>query len=245
MDVPQHRRCASRLPAVDRLLLFATTAASVLITATLCSASKAGVYFERSPESTIAPLRDEVLFSCELNLEPDRLEWRFRPSVPAVPLQTHHMAIGGGAALSSAMQLQQRNEYIYLNKSVIVCGADGGGGVVGFDLFISNIPIGGQSHNLSQDGYNISTNQRVSKLRIDVGQNSAGDYQCLAWFGPSAVASIPARLTFASIALDAVRAAADEMPPSERSWHVQAGNVVLVKCAPVVSNPPAVWSFYK
>lgn len=34
----------------------------------------------RSPESTIAPLRDEVLFECELNLNPDRLEWRFRSS---------------------------------------------------------------------------------------------------------------------------------------------------------------------
>lgn len=34
----------------------------------------------RSPESTIAPLRDEVLFECELNLNPERLEWRFRAS---------------------------------------------------------------------------------------------------------------------------------------------------------------------
>lgn len=98
----------------------------------------------------------------------------------------------------------------------------------------------------SQDGYNISTSGGISKLRIDVGHNSAGDYQCVAWFGAAAVASIPARLTLASIALDAVRAQIDEQPPAtDRSWHVQTGNAVLVKCAPVVSNPPAVWSFYK
>lgn len=33
----------------------------------------------RSPESNIAPQGDEVQFECELNLEPDRLEWRFLP----------------------------------------------------------------------------------------------------------------------------------------------------------------------
>lgn len=44
------------------------------------NSSKLGVHMIRSPESTIAPLRDEVLFECELNLNPDRLEWRFRSS---------------------------------------------------------------------------------------------------------------------------------------------------------------------
>lgn len=37
-----------------------------------------GVYMVRSPESIIAPKGDEVLFECELNLEFERLEWRFR-----------------------------------------------------------------------------------------------------------------------------------------------------------------------
>lgn len=60
-------------------------------------ASKAGVFVERSPESTIAPLHDEVMFECELNLVPERLEWRFRPSV---------------------VLTQRHTEYIYLNKSV-------------------------------------------------------------------------------------------------------------------------------
>lgn len=40
---------------------------------------KIGVVMERQPESTIAPLYDEVLFECSLNLVPDRIEWRFRP----------------------------------------------------------------------------------------------------------------------------------------------------------------------
>lgn len=52
----------------------------------------------RSPESTIAPLRDEVLFECELNLNPDRLEWRFRSSD------------------SSGIV----DDYLYLRKNVIV-----------------------------------------------------------------------------------------------------------------------------
>lgn len=39
-----------------------------------------GVSVLRSPESTVAPKGDEVVFECELNLAPDRLEWRFRSS---------------------------------------------------------------------------------------------------------------------------------------------------------------------
>lgn len=39
-----------------------------------------GVHFERSPESAVAPKGDEVVFECEVNLAPDRLEWKFRHS---------------------------------------------------------------------------------------------------------------------------------------------------------------------
>lgn len=42
-------------------------------------ADKFGAYMERQPESTIAPLYDEVVFECGLNLVSDRIEWRFRP----------------------------------------------------------------------------------------------------------------------------------------------------------------------
>lgn len=60
--------------------------------------SKLGVHMVRSPESTVAPLRDEVLFECELNLEPERLDWRFR-------------------SLSSK---GTKDDFIYLNKNVSV-----------------------------------------------------------------------------------------------------------------------------
>lgn len=42
-------------------------------------ADKFGAFMERQPESTIAPLYDEVVFECGLNLVSDRIEWRFRP----------------------------------------------------------------------------------------------------------------------------------------------------------------------
>lgn len=38
-----------------------------------------GIFIIRSPESTTAPPGDEVQFECELNLLPEKLEWRFRP----------------------------------------------------------------------------------------------------------------------------------------------------------------------
>lgn len=39
-----------------------------------------GVHVVRSPESAVAPQGDEVVFECELNLAPERLEWKFRPA---------------------------------------------------------------------------------------------------------------------------------------------------------------------
>lgn len=49
------------------------------ISTTSAKAEKFGAFMERQPESIIAPLYDEVLFECGLNLVPDRIEWRFRP----------------------------------------------------------------------------------------------------------------------------------------------------------------------
>ena len=46
---------------------------------TTTKAEKFGAYMERQPESTVAPLYDEVIFECGLNLVSDRIEWRFRP----------------------------------------------------------------------------------------------------------------------------------------------------------------------
>lgn len=41
--------------------------------------SSLGTFMTKSPESTDAPPGDEVQLQCELNLPPDKLEFRFRP----------------------------------------------------------------------------------------------------------------------------------------------------------------------
>lgn len=56
-----------------------------------------GMTMLRSPESTVAPLGDEVLFECELNLAPDRLEWRFLPETSR----------------------GEKNDYIYINNKTV------------------------------------------------------------------------------------------------------------------------------
>lgn len=56
-----------------------------------------GMTMLRSPESTVAPLNDEVLFECELNLAPDRLEWRFLPETSR----------------------GEKNDYIYINNKTV------------------------------------------------------------------------------------------------------------------------------
>lgn len=61
-----------------------------------------GAFMERQPESTIAPLYDEVVFECALNLDPDRIEWRFHPQ------KTRN----ANAKLF--------NDYVYLNQTVCV-----------------------------------------------------------------------------------------------------------------------------
>lgn len=61
------------------------------------SAAKFSVHMVRSPESAVAPVKDEVLFECELNVKPDQLRWRFRPQ-----------------SIKSTV-----NNYIYLKKNVM------------------------------------------------------------------------------------------------------------------------------
>lgn len=41
--------------------------------------SSLGTFMTKSPESTDAPPGDEVQLQCELNLPPEKLEFRFRP----------------------------------------------------------------------------------------------------------------------------------------------------------------------
>jgi len=162
---------------------------------TLCSASDSGnstnssnnslgVFIERGPESAVAPKGDEVVFECEMNLKPDRLEWRFRYST--------------------------RDPYRYLNAS---------------------------------DGYNVtsSNEERTWKLRIYVSAQTLGDYQCVAWYGPGAIASTPGRLTLVSISVDN----ANGYSRHAVRWSVAPKNCVLLRCGSVTSNPPAIWSFYR
>lgn len=48
-------------------------------TTSMAKAEKLGAFMERQPESTIAPLYDEVQFECGLNFKSDQIVWRFRP----------------------------------------------------------------------------------------------------------------------------------------------------------------------
>uniref|UniRef100_A0AAG5CZI3 Interference hedgehog n=1 Tax=Anopheles atroparvus TaxID=41427 RepID=A0AAG5CZI3_ANOAO len=165
-----------------------------------------GVYMIRSPESTIAPANDDVLFECELNLVPERLEWRFRAQgTPGT-----------------------RKDYVYIGKN--------------------------------QVGYNVSTVDSRYKLRLSVNAATIGEYQCVAWFGASAIASIPARLTLATIGLEADSpptggARHDRVPtmmrrvlppmPQQQHFKVFPGNSIIIDCGDIVSNPPPIWSYYK
>ncbi|XP_055632499.1 interference hedgehog-like isoform X2 [Toxorhynchites rutilus septentrionalis] len=179
------------------------------------STKSLGVYMIRSPESTTAPAGDEVLFECELNLIPERLEWRFRA-------QGSHNG---------------REDYVFLSKNL---------------------------------GYNVTTIEGSSKLHVYVNSKTIGEYQCVAWFGASAIASIPARLMLASISLDSSSGGAstdgdsygslrsdgsrsDRVPTMMRRvspimqqlLRISPGNSIIIKCGDVISNPPAIWSYYK
>lgn len=230
MSAPHHRRCPTRLQgrsptshtSANHCPPLNTTIYLTLVVglATIVSSSKLGIHIVRSPESTIAPLHDEVLFECELNLEPERLDWRFR-------------AISGRG---------QKRDWVQLNKSVSNYNK--------LHIEIPKIMIFFKH----QDGYNITTDGGTSKLRIDVGANSVGEYQCVSWFGASALASIPARLTLAAIKLDPVNGGGlssgsggreKHNQPVVSRWTVQSGNAVLLKCGEVISTPSPVWSFYR
>lgn len=63
----------------DRYLVSAAISSGLQSSPSNSMPEKIGVSMQRQPESTIAPLYDEVLFECSLNLVPDRIEWRFRP----------------------------------------------------------------------------------------------------------------------------------------------------------------------
>lgn len=90
-----------------------------------------------------------------------------------------------------------------------------------------------------QDRHNITMEDSISKLRIYVTQHSAGDYQCVAWLGAAALASIPAKLLLANITVDT------SVNPRLLQWKVPPGNNILISCGEVISSPLPVWNFYK
>ncbi|XP_055544266.1 interference hedgehog-like isoform X2 [Wyeomyia smithii] len=188
------------------------------------STKSLGVYMIRSPESTVAPAGDEVLFECELNLTPERLEWRFR----------------------NQFSQGNREDYTYLDKN----------------------------------NHNVTIIEGNSKLHVYVNAKTIGEYQCVAWFGASAIASLPARLTLASISVDSnsitsnsasypnygpLRSSSSSIsdvhsgrtdrvptmmrrvlsPIQQQHLKISPGNSIIIKCGDVLSNPPAVWSYYK
>lgn len=88
-----------------------------------------------------------------------------------------------------------------------------------------------------------------------VSQHTVGEYRCIAWFGASALASLPAKLLLATISLDNSNSDYNsKSTPSQLRrgldqnvvrWTVSPGNSVIIKCGDVISFPPPVWSFYK
>lgn len=88
---------------IDGTAAFAWVLCASLLVASVQSTqpAKFGIYMQRQPESTVAPLRDEVLFECALSLRPERFEWRFLPQ--------------SGDQQSFRNEL---NRYIYLTKEV-------------------------------------------------------------------------------------------------------------------------------
>lgn len=97
--------------------------------------------------------------------------------------------------------------------------------------------------------------ERISKLAVVVNQHTIGEYRCIAWFGASALASLPAKLMIATISLDNSSSSdASNVTPSQLRrgldqetihWKVSPGNSVIIRCGDVISFPPPVWSFYK
>ncbi|XP_061508016.1 interference hedgehog isoform X7 [Anopheles gambiae] len=104
-------------------------------------------------------------------------------------------------------------------------------------------------------GYNATVVDGRYKLRVSVSESTIGEYQCVAWFGASAIASIPARLTLATIGLEAeatgVPGRHDRVPTTMRRiqpqqhFKVFPGNSIIIDCGDIVSNPPPIWSYYK
>lgn len=80
--------------------------------------------------------------------------------------------------------------------------------------------------------------KKFSYLNVKFTNKSvAGDYQCLAYYGASVIASIPGRITLTSL---------EEFPKQKNiSVVVTEGNTVIWRCDPPMSNPTAYIEYMK
>ncbi|CAH1962264.1 unnamed protein product [Acanthoscelides obtectus] len=79
--------------------------------------------------------------------------------------------------------------------------------------------------------------KRKSELTLHLDASASGDYQCLAFYGTKALASVPSRVTMARL----------EPFPKQNSLEetVSVGNTVTWRCAVPKSNPEAYIQYFK
>uniref|UniRef100_A0A1B6CKP4 Interference hedgehog n=1 Tax=Clastoptera arizonana TaxID=38151 RepID=A0A1B6CKP4_9HEMI len=93
------------------------------------------------------------------------------------------------------------------------------------------------THYLPREHQSIVSSSNVDlKLKV-IDDEQAGDYQCIALLGGSALASVPAKLTLAEL---------KPFPPAPpQHYTVTPGNTVAIECPAPVSFPPAVIQYFK
>ncbi|CAH1174054.1 unnamed protein product [Phaedon cochleariae] len=148
------------------------------------------MYMVSVPEPISLPIGFETMLTCEMDIEPDKFQWKFYPTD----------------------EPYNADAYIDLSNG---------------------------TYELLPPHRSFASGRKKSALTLQVnGTSSAGDYQCLAYYGALAVASVPWRVTVA------VLAAFPRQPPVDAV--VAAGNTVLWRCLPPpASNPPAFVEYYK
>ncbi|XP_077302673.1 interference hedgehog-like isoform X2 [Arctopsyche grandis] len=96
--------------------------------------------------------------------------------------------------------------------------------------------LGANTRNSSPHRVNAKPN--LSKLTVNLKNHSlAGEYRCVSWFGASGLASVVAKLTVPKLG------AAPHL--NDRHLVVAPDSLVLLRCPPPVSEPPATMVYYK
>ncbi|XP_060531354.1 interference hedgehog-like isoform X2 [Cylas formicarius] len=145
-------------------------------------------YMVTTPESIVVDINYATALVCEMNIEPDKFEWKFYPS----------------------------NEP-YNSKT---------------DINLSSAKFG----LLPKDNFKV--HKRKSILEVHVNNTDVvGDYQCLAYYGASVVASVPWRISIEKLEKFAGQ--------KNVSLSVQSGNTVSWRCAAPESNPDAYIDYMK